>query len=134
MPAFFCVVATDSTPTFEPLGQCQGKWYGVAQVEDEKEIERLRKLKKQEITEAEFAEAVKKKATLQQGYQDFREVPVATVAELVAKRPSSGTDAGAAATPVATSKPAAIPTATIQQPKTIPPRRKSFTVPELKNP
>jgi hypothetical protein len=134
MPAFFCVVSTDNTPTFEPLGQWQGKWFGVARVEDEKEIERLRKLKKKELTEAEYTETVKKKATLQQGYRDFREVPVATPAELAAKRPPPGTEAGASATPVATPKPPTIPTATIQQPKTIPPRRKSFTVPELRNP
>ena len=59
---YFSVMATDGTPTFEPVDHFSGVWYGVAKVDDPEEIKRLSDRGTKEITEKEYHEAVEKKA------------------------------------------------------------------------
>lgn len=119
--SYFRVVATDGTPNFVPVSQWMGVWSGVAMVEDEKEIDRLKKLGKQEITAEQYESESKKKASLRQGFQDFREVAAglspASLAVANGEQPQS-----------APSAPVQQTLESVAQPAAVPPRRKSQQV------
>lgn len=118
MSTYFRVVATDATPTFEPISQWMGVWSGVAAVEDEVEIARLKKAGKAEISAEEYDAELKKKAALRSNFPDFREVmSLASPVQLAAK------SAEFAASPLA--KPEVQTVQSVTQPAPVPPRRKS---------
>lgn len=77
---FFKLLATDGCKTFEPTGQWNGAWFGVAKVIEDAEIDRLTKRGCKELTEAEYDAEVKKKAAQHSSLDDFRQVLATQVA------------------------------------------------------
>lgn len=120
MSVYFRVVATDATPTFEAISQWMGVWSGIAKVDDEAEIARLRKLGKPELTPAEYEAERKKKASLRPSFHEFREVMGSgSPVQLAAK-------AAEVAAQQSPAPPAELPSVqVIAQPSPVPPRRKS---------
>ena len=86
---YFKVVATDGCKTFEPVGQWNGMWFGVAKVVDEAEIKRLTERGCRELTEAQYEAEVKKKAMQQSSLDDYRQVLATPVVPPVAN-PQAG--------------------------------------------
>lgn len=117
--SYFRVMATDATPTFEPISQWMGVWSGVAKVEDDAEISRLKKLGRAELTAEQYESESKKKASLRQGFQDYREV--ASGLSLVQPAVESGDQKPA--------EPSQQTIESVTKPAPVPPRRRSQQVP-----
>lgn len=59
---FYRLVANAASPSFDPIEQISGTWFGVARVEDEAEQTRLEALGVAPITPEEYVAELKKKA------------------------------------------------------------------------
>ena len=129
MTKYFRLMATDACPFFEPTSQYSGVWSGVAKVSSDAEIERLTKRGSREITEAEYNDEIKKKALLQDGFQDFRPVfsqpPPVRAAAPVAPEPTKAPTPAAPPTPTK-----ALPVEEVAKPAPIPRRRSSVVTPQ----
>jgi hypothetical protein len=71
---YFFVMASDGATNFEPTGQYNHKFFGVALVETQAEYDALKARGCRELTKQEYDEEFKKKAQLQSLLDDYRPI------------------------------------------------------------
>jgi hypothetical protein len=71
---YFFVMASDGANGFQPTGQYNHKFYGVADTDSKEEYDRLKLRGCRELTKEEFDEESKKKAGLQNLWDEFRPI------------------------------------------------------------
>ena len=85
---YFFVMASDGAINFQPTGQYNHKFYGVADVDSQDEYDRLKARGCREISKAEYDEEYKKKAGLQGLLDEYRPITEVRRVQLAESKPS----------------------------------------------
>jgi predicted aminopeptidase len=106
---YFFVMASDGAINFQPTGQFNHKFFGVADVDSQEEYDRLKSRGCRELTKEEYDEEFKKKAQLQSLLDDFRPVMEVSRAQPAASK-ATPPEQGKSATLDSVRVPSQVPT------------------------